>query len=280
MFFLKSKEDFIICLMNKGGGKLPDFKPIKQPRLSEEVFDQLKEAILSNDFSAGDKLPSERDLAEQFQVSRVAIREAIRALENSGFVLIRQGAAGGAFVTDLTFEQLAGACLDLFLANKISVYELHQVRILIEPEVARLAALNATPELTKRLLNAFQAEHPPAASLAEDVASATKVHFILAEMCGNRFLEAIVNSVIKLNAKILEELKPDPPYSIHPPGLHRPIVEAVAAGDPEAAHEAMKKHAGVFYDNLMSLEKKYRERIGSGVNLHPGNFNALSQKEP
>ena len=135
---------------------MPNFKPIKQPRISEEVFNQLKEAILSNDFRAGDRLPSERDLAEQFQVSRVAIREAIRALENNGFVSIRQGAAGGAFVTDLTFEQLASACLDLFLANKISIHELHQVRMLIEPEVARLATLNANPEFAKRLLKAFE----------------------------------------------------------------------------------------------------------------------------
>ena len=245
-----------------------NFKPIKQPRISKEVFNQLKEAILSNEFRAGDRLPSERALAEQFQVSRVAIREALMALENNGFVSIRQGAAGGTFVTDLTFEQLAGACLDLFLANKISIHELHQVRILIEPEVARSATLNATPEFNKRLEGAFEAEHPTGASLTEDIASATKVHFILAEMCGNRFLEAIVNSVIKLNAKILEEIKPNPPYSIHPPGLHRPIVEAVLAGDPEAVYEAMKNHAVIFYDNLMSLEKEYRERVDLGVDLH------------
>jgi GntR family transcriptional regulator, transcriptional repressor for pyruvate dehydrogenase complex len=246
--------------MRKKGKKMHNFKPIKQPRISEEVFNQLKEAILSNDFRAGDKLPPERDLAKQFQVSRVAIREAVRALENNGFVSIRQGAAGGAFVTDLTFEQLASACLDLFLANKISIHELHQVRILIEPEVARLATLNATPEFNKRLLRVFEAEHPPGASLTEDIASATKVHFVLAEMCRNRFLEAIVNSVIKLNAKILEEIKPNPPYIIHPPGLHRPIVEAVLAGDPEAASEAMRNHGIIFYDNLRNLEKEYRER--------------------
>jgi len=242
---------------------MPNFKPIKQPRISEEVFNQLKDAILSNDFKAGDKLPPERELAEQFQVSRVAIREAIRALENTGFISIRQGAAGGAFVTDLTFEQLASACLDLFLANKISVHELHQVRILIEPEVARLATLNTDPESKQRLVKAFEAEHPPGASLSEDIASATKVHFVLAEMCGNRFLEAIVNSVIKLNAKILEEMKPDPPYSIHPPGLHGPIVEAVLAGDPEAAAGVMRDHAILFYENLMNLEKKYRNQVGS-----------------
>lgn len=240
---------------------MPNFKPIRQPRVSEEVFRQLKETILSNDFKAGDKLPPERELAEQFQVSRIAIREAIRALESAGFVSIRQGAAGGAFVTDLTFEQLASACLDLFLANKISIHELHQVRILLEPEVTRLATLNVTQKWKKRLLQAFEAEHPPGASLAEDIASATKVHFILAEMCGNRFLEAIVNSVIKLNGKILEEMKPNPPNSIHPPGFHRPVVEAVLAGDPDAAAEAMRRHAIAFYQNLINLEKNYRKKV-------------------
>jgi DNA-binding FadR family transcriptional regulator len=203
-----------------------DFKPIKQPRVSEEVFKQLKRAVLSSDFKAGDRLPPERELAEQFQVSRIAIREAVRALENSGFVEIRQGAAGGAYVTDLTFEQLASACLDLFQANKISIHELHQVRILIEPEVARLATLNATPESKKRLLEAYEAETPPKETVKEDVALGTKVHFILAEMSGNRFLEAIVNSVIKLNANIIEELNPNPPNIIHPPGFHGPLVEA------------------------------------------------------
>jgi DNA-binding FadR family transcriptional regulator len=240
---------------------MPNFKPVKQPRVSEEVFHQLKEAILSNDFKAGEKLPPERELSEQFQVSRVAIREAIRTLENAGFLEIRQGATGGAFVTDLTFEQLDSACLDLFLANKISIHELHQVRILIEPEVTRLATINATTESKQRLLEAYEAEHPPGASLSEDIASATKIHFILAEMCGNLFLEAIVNSVIKLNAKILEEIKPDPPYSIHPPRLHRPIVDAVLAGDPDAAAETMRNHALIFYKNLVNLEKDYREQV-------------------
>lgn len=239
---------------------LRSFKPVKQPRISEEVFNQLKGAILSHEFKAGDKLPSERELAEAFQVSRVGIREALRALENAGFLTIRQGAAGGAYVTELKFEQLANSCLDLFLADKISIPELHQVRILIEPEVARLAALKVTPEMSERLLQAYRSEHPPGASLSEDIASATAVHFILAEMCGNRFLGALVNSLLKLSRNILEEIRPDPPSSIHPPGLHGPIVEAVLAGDPEAAAEAMKSHSIIFYRNLVNLEKAYREK--------------------
>ncbi len=226
------------------------------------MFHQIKRAILSHDFKAGDKLPSERELAEQFQVSRVAIREALRTLENAGFLTIRQGSSGGAYVTELKFEQLANSCLDLFLADKISIPELHQVRILIEPEVARLAALHVTPAMSERLVRAYESEHPHGATLSEDIESATTVHFILAEMCENRFLEALVNSLLKLSRNILEEIKPNPPSSIHPPGLHGPIVEAVVAGEPEAAAEAMRNHSIIFYRNLVNLEKAYRERVG------------------
>ena len=236
------------------------FKPVKQPRISDAVFKQLKQSILSDDFKAGDKLPPERVLSEQFKVSRVAVREAIRALESAGFLVTLQGSSGGAYVTDLTFEQLANACLDLFLADKISVHELFHVRILIEPEVARLATLNVNAEYTERLRRAYETEHPAGASLSEDIASATKVHFMLAEMCGNRFLEALVNSLLKLSRKIIEELRPNFPTPIHPRGLHGPVVEAVLSGDSEAAAEAMKKHAEITYDNLVRLEKIYRER--------------------
>ena len=82
----------------------PSFKAIKTPRVSEEVAEQIKQAILQRHFEVGEKLPAERQLAEDFQVSRMAVREALRLLENSGFITTRQGAGGGAFVTDLTLD--------------------------------------------------------------------------------------------------------------------------------------------------------------------------------
>jgi len=238
---------------------MPKFKPIRQFRISEEVTDQLKQSILLGEFKAGDKLPSERDLAEQFQVSRVAIREALRRLENSGFVTTRQGAMGGAYVTDLNFEYLANAFLDLFLADKISIPELHRVRLLIEPEIARLAALAIRPEYTERLQKALQAEELPTTSLPEDIEMKTAVHYILAEMCGNRFFEAIIRSSMKLTHRLIEVVNPSP-YTLHPAGLHRPIVEAVLKGDPETANSAMKKHTVEFGQILMNMEEAYREK--------------------
>ena len=241
------------------GGKMAIFRPIRQLRVSEEIIAQLKQSILLGHFKPGDKLPAERDLAEEFRVSRVAIREALRALENAGFLVTRQGANGGAYVTDLTFEYLANAFLDLFLADKVSIPELHRVRLLIEPEIARLAALAITPEYTQRLKKALQSEELPTTSLVEDIEMKTAVHYILAEMCGNRFFEAIVRSSMKLTHKLIEVVDPDP-YTLHPAGMHRPIVEAVLAGDAKAAAEAMGRHTVEFGEILIKMEKIYREK--------------------
>jgi len=238
---------------------MPKFKPIKQSRVSEEVAEQLKQSILSGHFKAGDKLPSERDLAEEFQVSRVAIREALRALENSGFIVTRQGATGGTYVTELTFEYLVNAFLDLFLADKISIPELHHVRLLIEPEVARLAASNITPEYTQQLKEALDIEELPIASLSVDVDRKQRVHFIFAEMCGNRFFEALMKSLLGLTKKVVEAVNPDPDY-VHPKGMHRSVVDAVIAGNPDAAAGVMRKHTLDFGENFVKMEKTYRER--------------------
>jgi GntR family transcriptional regulator, transcriptional repressor for pyruvate dehydrogenase complex len=238
---------------------MPRFKPIRPVRVSDEVFEQLKQSILLGQFKAGERLPAERDLAEEFQVSRVAVREALRNLENTGFISTRQGATGGAFVTDLTFDHLARSFLDLFLAEKISIPELYQVRLLVEPEMARLAAAHVTPEYTRRLRAALEAEGAPSRSLDEDVERKTAVHFILAEMCGNRFFEALVRSLMELTHRVVEAGDPDFHF-IHPAGMHRPVVEAVLAGNPRKAHLAMKRHAMEFGKILMEREKNFRQK--------------------
>jgi GntR family transcriptional repressor for pyruvate dehydrogenase complex len=238
---------------------MPRFKPVKQFRVSEEVTEQLKRSILLGTFKAGDRLPAERDLAEEFQVSRMAIREALRVLEKSGFIATRQGVNGGAYVTDLTFEHLVNAFMDLFLAEKISIPEFYQVRALVEPEVARLAALNVNPGYAQLLTEALKAEELPVRDFFEDNDRKTAVHFILGEMCQNHFFEALVRSLITLTRRVIEEVKAENKF-IHPAGMHRPVVEAVLSGDAAAAAAAMRKHVFEFGENLFKLEKTYYEK--------------------
>ena len=202
--------------------------------------------------------PSERELTEQFQVSRGVVREAIRVLEKTGFVSIRQGPSGGAYVTDLTFDHLSSGFLDLYLANKLTIPELNQVRMHIEPEVARLAAQRITPAYRARLEKAITAEREPMKNHVVRMERLTDVHYILAEMCGNYLFEAIVNSFIRLTHQIVETVEPEDHNALHGVGDHDEVVAAVIAGDPEAAARAMTGHLKKFCAALIKMDKTYR----------------------
>jgi DNA-binding FadR family transcriptional regulator len=244
---------------------MPAFKPVRQSRISKQVTEQLKHAILLGQFQTGEKMPPERELAEQFQVSRVAIRESLRVLENAGFLTTRPGAAGGTFVTDLTFEHLSNAFIDLFLAEKISIPELVHVRVLVEPEIARLAALHADGKSAEVLREALEAEELTVSSLVEDLNRKTLVHYILAEVCGNRFLEALERSLMALTRRVVQVVEPKGLW-LHPAGMHRPIIDAVLARNPDAAAEEMRKHAIEFGENLSKMEEAFREKkVSSGL---------------
>jgi GntR family transcriptional regulator, transcriptional repressor for pyruvate dehydrogenase complex len=234
------------------------FNPIKQGRISEEVLSQLKESILLGKFKSGQKLPSERELTEEFQVSRGVIREAIRALEITGFVELRQGPTGGAFVTDLSFDHVGNAFLDLFLTNKVSIPELANVRYFIEPEVARLAALNATAEEKERLVPTSQAEFLTPATPQDRITQFQKVHHVIAEACHNHFYEAISKSMLRLTFEVVEAVEPDH-APLHGPGEHQPIIDAILAGDGERARSAMQAHMKDFCKRLSEMENAYRQ---------------------
>ena len=235
------------------------FKPIKQFRISEEVLSQLKESILLGKFKSGEKLPSERELTEEFQVSRGVIREAIRILEITGFVTLRQGHTGGAFVTDLSFDHVGNAFLDLFLANKVSIPELANVRLFVEPEVARLAALNATEEDRKRLTEAQEGEFLSVSTTTARIIQFQRVHHVIAESCQNHFYEAISKSMLRLTFEVVEAVDPDH-EALHMPGEHKHIIDAIINANAEAARAAMQTHMEKFCKNLLEMETAYRRR--------------------
>ncbi len=239
--------------------QIPDFRPIKQVRISEEVTEQLKQAILLGQFRAGDKLPAERVLAERFQVSRLSIREAIRKLESFGFVTTRHGVNGGVYVTDLTFENLVNAFLHLFLAGRVSIRQLIQVRLFVEPEVARLAASGITSDYAERLRQALESEKDMSPSALERFDTIAQVHQLLAEMSGNPFLEGIVVSVLNLTLRYVQIA--DINYEeFHTADMHVPVVEAVSAGNGEAAFTAMRQHVAELGEILLRMEDAYLKK--------------------
>ena len=240
------------------------FTSIKANRASEEVVAQIKEAILSGRFVSGSKLPSERELTAEFQVSRGVIREAIRVLELSGFLLVRQGFGGGAYVTELNLSHVGNAFLDLFQTNKLTIAEVAQVRTYIEPEVARLAALNFDDSHLKILEEVEADENLPYKSNADRIARLSRVHKVLASICGNQFFEAIVRSMLKITAEVVLKVATDHD-ALHGPGEHLALIEAVKDKDGERATAEMRLHLAHFTDTLIKMEDVYRQRQSEGT---------------
>jgi DNA-binding FadR family transcriptional regulator len=236
------------------------FVPIKQSKATEEVLTQLKEAILRGAFKEGDKLPSERELTEQFNVSRGVVREAIRALQVTGFVEIKQGPLGGAFVKEFSFGLLDTGFSDLYFSDKLSITEIVQVRKFIEPEVARLATLNINDKYRRELEKALEQEHQAYQSPDDLMNKLTTVHFILAEMCDNRLFEGMIIAIISLTRRIIRALLEDL-LSLHGAGEHDDIVKAVIAGNPEAAQKAMALHSMNFGNAFIQLEKTHGSKL-------------------
>lgn len=233
------------------------FKPIKQLKASDEIFNQLKDAIITGKYKAGDKLPSEKELTEMFQASRTAVREALKMLDATSFLIKRQGATGGAFVNDITFDRLSSAWTDLFLSGKLSLPELCEARILIEPKVARMAASNINEHYREKLIKAHEIESIIDPDYTKTVNESQKIHHIIAEMSHNRFLESIVKSLVILVKDTAISFKP-PHEDVHPPSMHDGIVESIAAGDCDRAEKEMYRHLVEFTDLMFDAEKKYR----------------------
>jgi DNA-binding FadR family transcriptional regulator len=122
------------------------FQAYKGRRAFEDIAGQIKQAILSEQLNDGDRLPSERLLAEQFQVGRVTIREAMRMLETMGLVEIRKGSTGGAFVRIGDPDTMASMIMDRLQLDGTTHEQMIEARVGIECAVIKSAIENATDE--------------------------------------------------------------------------------------------------------------------------------------
>jgi GntR family transcriptional repressor for pyruvate dehydrogenase complex len=221
------------------------FQDISKVPLSKVVMLHIKNAILSGQIKFEEKIPTEREMAAGFNVSRNMIREAIRALEIAGYLEIRQGPKGGAFVREFTPDRLTDGFLDYYLAKKLTFKELNNVRLHVEPEVARLAAKNKNSDIAHRLQNTVENEYM-ADEIDDRVASLTKFHIVLAEMSGNFFYEIIINVLISITKEIVVAGYREGDTVVHGTGQHDHILKAVLEGKPGKAAKAMRDHITKF----------------------------------
>jgi GntR family transcriptional regulator, transcriptional repressor for pyruvate dehydrogenase complex len=217
----------------------PDFEVVRRNRVYEEVAKQIERLILKK-LQPGDKLPSERELAEMLRVSRGSIRDAIRGLELMGLVEPRQGA--GTIVREVSVDSLVNPFANALKRRKELVGELLDFRKMLEPPLAARAATHASPEEISEMEEILRRQEEKQSQGDAAVAEDTEFHYSVALASGN----SVVLKVIDILMDLLRETRT---RSLQVEGRpqrslsgHRRILAAIKRHDGEAAKAAMRRH--------------------------------------
>lgn len=237
-----------MTILNESPGTEPHdplgAEPLKRRKLYQEVLDRLIAAISSAEYPPGSQLPSERELMSRFEVGRPAIREAMLTLQQMGLVRISHGERARVVhpTADMLIERISSAMVVLLATNPRGLDNLKEARILMETGLVRLATARATPEGMASLSEVFRElkEMKPgsAAFLAADMA----FHVRIAEMSGNQLIASALRGMLEWLSRFKRDMvavRGVEPVTI---SEHEKILEAMRAGDPDAAAHAMWEH--------------------------------------
>ena len=179
---------------------MDDFAPVRAERTFEIIASKVRDQIRDGKLRTGDKLPPERELAQQFGTSRNAVREALRSLEHAGLISLHKGAHGGAFITDGDPSAVAQSMEDLMYLGGIALADVTESRLSIETAIVEFAATKGTTADFDRLdQNIDQVEE---LTQARDMEAKTDLniefHVLLAEATGNPVLVLMMRTLMDL----------------------------------------------------------------------------------
>jgi GntR family transcriptional repressor for pyruvate dehydrogenase complex len=238
-------------------------KAIKKTRLYEEVVGQLHQLIDDGKLRAGDRLPSERELAETFRVSRSSVREAIKTLENEGMVISRPGS--GTFITAVNVEALIPPLASLLSRGKDALVDLFEMRCLVEPSIAALAAERATPADILRLKEICSDQEQQVNHETSAVESDAAFHLTIGRATHNAALQRLVASIVEILKPIREKSLQTPGRAHKSLASHREILVAIERHDPELARQAMLQHILAVEENVLApTPQTRRQRLPVG----------------
>jgi GntR family transcriptional regulator, transcriptional repressor for pyruvate dehydrogenase complex len=227
------------------------FSKVSTARASADVVAQVRAAIDAGALGPGDRLPPERELAQQLGVSRVTVRDALRVLEANGLVIIRVGARGGAFVTAPEPEHVSEGLANMLMMSQVSVGDITEARTIFELGVVDLVCERATPEDLEELAEICDRSERELARGTFDVSLSAEFHARLARSAHNMAIELVTEAFQEPVLRSLAEARAIDPH-MGEPGIseHRRIVDAIASGDADAAKSIMRSHLSRTADRL------------------------------
>lgn len=238
--------------LDGNGDPRMEYREVRRDRLYVDVLGQIQDFIVRQQLRPGDKLPPERQLINEFGVSRTVVREAIRALEERGLVEVKHGS--GVYVAEPSIDSVTESLALHLRVSESSLMPLLEVREILEVEIAGLAAERATEEDQEQMERTLRREAGLLDSQDEYVEEDLRFHGLLTEATHNEVLHILMRPLAEL-------LRDSRRVTIEPPGStelsfkgHKEIFEAVKNRDKEQAREAMRKH--------LRMVRKVLERSG------------------
>ncbi|HLQ60909.1 MAG TPA: FadR/GntR family transcriptional regulator, partial [Candidatus Acidoferrales bacterium] len=221
-------------------GLANQFTAIKPMRASTDVIAQIRQAILSGRYQPGDRLPTERDMARQFGVSRVTVRDALRALEAAGLVQVRVGGQGGPYVAHPDVALLTESLGTHLHMHGSTFLELAEARLALETTAARLAAERATEDDLRHMEAAIDA--PPGRPQGT-AATSLDFHTALVRAAHNRALQAMWMATRALVQEAFDELHArQPDMADAARRAHGELYRAIKARNGDRAVIIMRAH--------------------------------------
>lgn len=216
--------------------------PVQRARLSEQIAVQLCQMIGQGKLRPGDRLPPERELADQLQVSRTSLREALRALELTGVVTTRPG--GGSYVRQFADDGLLSPLLLLLHVHGDLVGDLLEVRLIFEPETAARAAVRATSDDLAELERIITAQGELLDADPDDswLQLDRQFHIAVARASRNEVSVRMTRFVMDMLPDAARHFVASPERLRQALVRHREIDHAIQSGDPHQARVAMLQH--------------------------------------
>ena len=233
------------------------YSSLERVGATDAVVTRIESLILENQLRPGDPLPPERELAEGFGVGRNVVREALRSLAEKGLVEVRAGR--GTVVVEADPSAVTESLRLLLRRRRVTLEELGDARLLIEPELAALAAKNAPSDDTRVLEECLRKLEVAGDDSEAHVQADLDLHHEIARLSNQLVLQAIFDAI---QAVMLWSMR----LGITIPGAaaasddrHRRIVAAIVAGDADTAREEMRTHM-LTVAEYASLGSKPRNR--------------------
>lgn len=248
------------------------FHPVEHGRTADEVVRQIEILILEGILRVGDRLPAERDLARQFDVSRPILREALKELEERGLLVTRHG--GGTYVADVIGQVFTRPIMELIARHQKATRDYLEYRREVEAVAAEFAALRATDAdkaLLARMLAAMKVAHQKD-DFAEEAAIDVEFHNAIGECAHNIILLHTLRSCYRLltegvfyNRAMIYNFTGARQKLL---AQHVAIGEAVIAGDAVAAREAVQAHIDYVISAMSDAQRTGEWEQISQMRLH------------